>query len=105
DNTQRFHFVEVVRVLVAFQGRRGLGAKELGTWQSKRSDEGPMGELRLWREIGRCGLVITRFVSKYVRNWRCIRAVVASQGQGALRNGLSDSDTLDFCSTVWNRCQ
>ena len=48
-----------------------------------------MRELRLRWKIRRCRLVIARSGSENVRNWRGVRAIVASRGYDTIRDTLS----------------
>src|ERR1700686_1336224 len=70
-DAQRLHFVEDGGVLGAGQCRRRPKAELLGALEGERSDSRPMRELRLRREIGRCGLVVSGGVTKDKRNRCC----------------------------------
>src|ERR1700748_1608829 len=65
---QRLHFVDGVAVRVANQGRRRARTNNAGLRQRKRRDVGPVRELRLFREVRRSRLVISRMVAKRVWN-------------------------------------
>ena len=70
----------------------GTGTKLVGTLQCKGSHARPMGELRLLRKILQCRLVISRGIAEYIGDGLGIRAVIVSQGQDPISDGISYAD-------------
>src|SRR6266576_2247723 len=59
----------------------------------------------LGRKIRRCRLVISRSRPENIRNRLGVRAVVAAQGEDALRDCLSYMDPFRLVVAIWNLCQ
>src|ERR1700741_1965216 len=74
DESQTLHFVKNAGVLVACQLGRRPGTKFVGTREGKRSDLGPLREIRC-SEIGWCQLVAARLVSRNERKGSDTRSV------------------------------
>src|SRR6266852_1287112 len=105
NDSNRLDLVESIAVRIAGQRRGRTGPELARALQRKRGYARPMCELRLGRKIRRCRLVISRGGPENIRNRLGIRAVVASQCQNAIRNGLSYTDTFHLVVAIRNLCQ
>src|SRR6185369_11129539 len=85
-DAQRLHFVEGGCVLGAGQRRRRAWPKLSGLPQGKWNDVRPVREYRLFREIGRCGLVVAWSRTEDIGNRCGGRPIIAAQNQSCLCN-------------------
>src|ERR1700757_702477 len=99
-----FDQVEGIGKPVARQFWRTARTKLVRGLQDKRSDARPARELRLWREIRRRRLVVSRGIPENIAGRRVIRAVIRPQSQYPVGHGVSYVDAVSL-SSLRKLCQ
>src|SRR6266567_2779406 len=102
--SQRFDLIEGLAICIAGQRWRRTGTKLIRALQGEGRDMRPMSELRLWRKIRRCGLVITGRASEEIQNRLSIGSVIAPQSQDMIRYGLPYEEALGLGLPTRNLC-
>src|ERR1700760_3457642 len=91
-----FDQIEGVGVPVACQFWRTVRTKLVRGFQGKRSVARPARELRLWREIWRRRLVVSRGSPENIGSRRVIRAVIGPYGQEPIGDSIPYADALSL---------
>src|SRR6516164_3990160 len=95
-NPECFDQVEGVGVPVARQFWRTARTELVRGLQGKRSDARPARELRLWREIWRRRLVVSRGIPENIGGRWVTGAVVRPYGQDPIGDGFPYADALSL---------